>query len=572
MTGVSISYGDIAVGAKESSVPTASEKAPFVNIEQLKGYNLNFPNYANPCELYQTVLNGAAEVFPTDTSNKNFGLWSDQISGSDGRFATPVVLTLTTSEQYASQGFTLTFDNYNGIYANDINIKWYQGGALLDEKDFTPDNAVYFCREYVSNFDKVVITFKSINMPYNRLKLRSIDYGYGTVFYGDELGNVKIIQEIDPISSQIAINTCDFTLNSKSDIVYSFQRRQPLGIYFEGKLKATTFVKNSKREAQRRWKVESEDYIGLLDRIAFYGGIYKSVRAKGLIEEIHNLSGVPFEMSLEFNNSFVTGYIPFTTCREALMQIAFAIGAVVDTSNSENVKIYKLSDEITQTISKKRTKQGQNFDDEETVTGVEVTEHSYKAVSESTTAYEAEEEGTGNDILVKFAEPLHDLSITNGTITSSGANYAVINANTGCVLSGQKYEHLTSAKRKNNPNVLANDVERILAIENATLVNSANSSAVLARCYDWLVKTMQTNINIIEGKHVSGGDYAIYGQVKYGKAKYGKSPKVVTYDKPVNVGDVINCDTKYLGTLSGRIIKQTFDLNSTTIVKEAILK
>ena len=66
--------------------------------------------------------------------------------------------------------------------------------------DFTPNSAFYFCRQFVEYYNKVVITFNSLNLPYNRLKLRSIDYGYGTYFYGDELRNVKLIQEIDPIS------------------------------------------------------------------------------------------------------------------------------------------------------------------------------------------------------------------------------------------------------------------------------------------------------------------------------------------------------------------------------------
>ena len=33
--------------------------------------------------------------------------------------------------------------------------------------------------------------------------------------YGDELKSAKIIQEIDPLSSQISINTCDFVIKSK---------------------------------------------------------------------------------------------------------------------------------------------------------------------------------------------------------------------------------------------------------------------------------------------------------------------------------------------------------------------
>ena len=49
-TGVSIRYGDVAPEAKENFVPTASE-SEFEPLAQLKQHNLNFPNYATPCEL-----------------------------------------------------------------------------------------------------------------------------------------------------------------------------------------------------------------------------------------------------------------------------------------------------------------------------------------------------------------------------------------------------------------------------------------------------------------------------------------------------------------------------------------
>ena len=233
--GVAIRYGDVAPEAKENFVPTASE-SKFDTIAQLQQYNLNFQNYANPCELYQTVLDGTATAFPSVPEQANLGLWSEQISNDDGTFTNPIVLELESVGQYSSQGLTLTFDTYNGIFATRLGIKWLRitdgGIETLAEQEFSPNNAFYFCRNQVENYNKVVITFYSLNMPKNRLKLRVIDYGYGTFFYGDELRGVKLIQEIDPISTKISINTADFTLDSRSDMEYSFQAKQPLSVYF----------------------------------------------------------------------------------------------------------------------------------------------------------------------------------------------------------------------------------------------------------------------------------------------------------------------------------------------------
>lgn len=574
--GVAIRYGDVAPEAKENFVPTASE-SQFNTLAQLQQYNLNFPNYANPCELYSVVLDGTATAFPSVPENANLGLWSEQISNDDGTFTEPIVLELESAGQYSSQGLTLTFDTYNEIFATRLSIKWLritdEGITTLDEKEYNPDNAFYFCRNFVENYNKVVITFYSLNMPKNRLKLRVIDYGYGTFFYGDELRGVKLIQEIDPISTQISINTADFTLDSKTDMEYSFQAKQPLSVYFNGELKATTFVKKSTRKAKRLWSIQSEDYIGLLDSIPYYGGIYTNKNAVELLTDIFTVAKVPYSIDDVFADATVTGYIPFTTCRDALMQVAFAIQAVVDTSNSEVIKVFALEEDVKQTIPLNRIMQGQNFTEEDIVTGVLVTVHTYKPITETVDVYDANESGIGENIFVKFSEPLHDLSITNGIINSSGANYAIINANANCVLRGQRYDHTAVPEPKDREDVGATTPKRVIPIENATLVSQYNIDNVIDKCYNWLIKTNTTNLKIVEGKHVQYGDYYKYGEHKFGTFKYGqKYPNIVTYDEPVNIGENIKAKTEYLGVVEGRLIKQSFNLNGNIIVKEAVLK
>ena len=583
--GVAIRYGDVAPEAKENFVPTASE-SEFDTLAQLQQYNLNFPNYANPCELYSVVLDGTATAFPSVPEQANFGLWSERISNNEGIFVDengneePIVLTLTSEGQYTSQGLTFTFDTYNQIYPTHINIKWfrYAQGTMTELSpdggvDFYPDNAFYFCHNFVENYNKVVITFHSLNMPKNRLKLRVIDYGYGTIFYGDELRGVKLIQEIDPISTQISINTADFTLDSRSDMEYSFQQKQPLSIFFNGELKATTFVKKSTRKAKRLWSIQSEDYIGLLDSIPYYGGIYTNKNAVELLNDIFTVAKVPYSIDDVFADAVVTGYIPFTTCRDALMQVAFGIQAVVDTSNSEVVKVFALEEDVKQTVPLNRIMQGQNFTEEDIVTGVLVTVHTYKPITETIDVYDANESGIGENIFVKFSEPLHDLSITNGIINSSGANYAVINANANCVLRGQRYDHTAVPEPKDREDVGATTPKRVIPIDNATLVSQYNIDKIINSCYNWLTKTNTTNLKIVEGKHVQYGEPIKWGQKKWGTFKWGqKYPNIVTYDEPVNVGENISAETEYLGNVTGIIIKQSFNLNGNIIVKEAVLK
>lgn len=556
MSGVVIRYGDIAPEAKENFVADVADKANFVDLSQLQQYNLSFPNYANPCERYNFSLDGSAVALPKDES-ANTGLWSNSISGENGEFATPIVLTLTSIPKHTSVGLTFTFDVYNNTYPTNMNIKWYRDEQILNDADYQPNSAFYFCDGRVEFYNKVVVTFYSLNMPFNRLKLRAIDYGLGTEFKGRELRNVKLIQQIDPISTQISINTCDFTLDSSNNIEYSFQAKQPLTVLFNGKIVATTFVKSAKRKSKKLWDIKSEDYIGLLDSIPFSGGIYVSKSAADLLAEIFAVAKVPFEIDESVPNDTVSGYIPYTTCRNALMQVAFAIQAVVDTSNSDVIRVYSINTESKQTIPLKRIMQGQNFTDEDRVTRVEVTAHLYNMSSESVELYSADKSGIGDNIFIKFSEPIYNLSITNGKILQSGTNFAVINANIGCVLVGNKYEHTTLTKSMENPLVLSTDIENVVSVESATLVSRSNIDKVLEECYNYFITKERTiNLKIVEGKHV-------YGETL---------PSVVTYDEPVNVGETITVQTEYLGDIEGVVMKQSFNLNGGIIIKDTTMR
>lgn len=577
--GVAIKYGDIAPEAKENFVPTASE-SEFDTLAQLQQYNLNFPNYANPCELYSVVLDGTAEAFPSMPENANLGLWSEQISNDDGTFTDPIVLTLTSGGQYTSQGITLTFDTDNEIHPCHLRIKWFRDEAGQSVElspqggvHFYPNSAFYYCKYYVANYNRIEIVFYSLNMPNNRLKLRAIDYGTEVIFEGDELMGVNLVQEISPISTEISINTVDFVVASKSGVDYSFQERQPLEVYFNGNLQATSFIEKATRKSKNLWNIRSEDYIGLLDSVPYYGGMYSNAYAVSVLEDIFEVGKVPYEIDEAFSQSTITGYIPICTCREALMQVAFAIQAVVDTSNSTKVKVISLDNEIKQRVPLDRIMLGQNFSKGTTVSAVEVTSHNYKPTDETIGLFDAADSGYGQDIFVKFSEPMHSLSITDGQIATSGTNYAIINAMEGCTLQGKKYEHTTQMHTRKNPLVLANETEKVVAIDSATLVSQNNIDNVLNKCYNWLTKVNTTNLKIVEGKHVRYGDYIKYGEKKYGTFKYGeKTPNIVTYDERVNVGENIEAETEYLGIVSGRLIKQSFNLNGNIIVKEAVLK
>lgn len=542
--GVLIRYGDIAVGARERFELDTSDKSYFSKLEQLKK-KTSFPNYTNPCELYSTVLDGSSLPLPSNTENGSFGWWSEQISNEDGYFDSPIVLVATSVDLFTSVGITLVFDTANNVYAKKVNIRWYKDEEVISEKMFFPDKATYFFDNKVEFYNKLEIEFFSINMPKNRLKIHELEYGFGAEFTGRELKGVKIIQQLHPLSTEIAINTCDFELVSLGDFEYSFQNRQEIKTYFNGEFVGKTFVKDFKRKTKTQWSIKTEDYIGIMDSVQFLGGVYENAQSHDVLRSIFETAKIPYSLDTSLSNKPIQGYIPITSCREALMQVCFAIGAVADTSGREDVLVYPLSDELKQEIPLNRIMQGQSISNETKMTAFELTAHEYIKTDENIVLYEAEKSGSGENIFIKFSQPVHSLSITDGSVVSEpNANYAVINAGENCVLSGQKYEHKQIVKSKKNPLVLFSDTENIISANNATLVSPKNVDNVLERCYNYFVNADTVNAKIVERRA----------------------------DESVKLGDLIEVATEFSGTIKGRPIKQSYSLNGGIIVKDTVVK
>lgn len=575
--GVSMYYGDIAPEAKENFAASATNKEPISDLTQFQQYNLKFNNYGNPCELWQVPLDGSS--VPIDLNNLgNIGLWSMEQSSEVGtigeddlltyKFETPIVLTLTTNAgNYTSQGFTLTFDLDNEIYPKDLSIEWYRDNELLGTGDYTPISAFYFCKNPdgvdVSLYNKIVITFRSLNMPLNRLRLRAIDFGYGTVFGEDNFTSVKQIQQINPISDELPINTCDFTFQSDDDIQYNFQSKQPISVYFSGNLISTNFITSSERKASRIWDVKSEDYKGLLDKLTFYGGMYDDELAENIISDICG-NKIPYTLADSLKNRRVSGWLPIAKGRPSLQQVLFAIGAIVDTANSDKLNIKELPTEVSQTITKSRIKEGQTFKQGNIVTKVSLTAHTYIPDTNTQNAVEIfKNHEIGDNIVVIFDNPIvfDTLNITGGNIVSGvgNCNYVVVNIiDTVNSLTGQPYIDTTSEKFIVNDLVPANTIENIKSIDKATLISNNPIEEgseikcidnILQKCYNYFIEVDTMNLEIVNG----------WRTVEYGQK---------IYDDIVNVGDKIIAESQFTNNKQGTILTTSYGLNGSKIFKE----
>lgn len=438
---------------------------------------------------------------PDDMTNVHVGVWSDSLSDEDGNFETPITLSLEASSNYTSQGVSLTFDDNADDYPTSVNVKWYRGATLLDEKDFTPDSSVYFFSNLVQNYNKIVMEFNSMNKPFRRLRIHKFDFGIIRTFRNKELSDgVKVVQEQSPISNELSINTLDFKLVVNDNANYLFQKKQPLDTYVDNQLVGRFFVNKGEKEGKFKYKIEAEDYVSALDSVYFNGGVYSNKSVATLIQEIFTVANVPYELDGTPLVNTVSGYIPYTTCREALRQVLFATGLVIDTSNIDYVKIENVDlTTSVKTYTEDDIITGQSIKSNQTLTSVELDEHYYNANSStaSSVLYDASKQGACTNYVITFSEPYHSLTVSSGTLNSYGDNWANITFSSASgTLSGKRYEHNVSSKTIYNDNINVNDLANDIKVTDATLISSNNSSLICQRVFDYYNNQKETTVKI----------------------------------------------------------------------------
>lgn len=530
--GLKIAYDDIALGAKEDSTVTTEDADYYVDLENLKE-EIEYPDYAMCLPRY-SKMDGSYTNAPNDLVD--MGYVSDSISDKNGSFTNPPSLSFSFTQTYSSIGITLRFNDYSGDYCNKVLIQWYRDNELLREEEYTPDSYEFFCYGLVDYYNRVAITFKSTSKPYRNVFLTGITWGLVRVFKDDELEDVNCLLELNPISEEISVNTMDYTIRSKTDCVFEFQKRQKQTLYFDESILGIFYLKDGKQLGAQRYRVETQDAVGLLDNSQYMGGIYDNVTASALLDDIMAEEGITYFIEESLSEITVSGYLPISSKRDALQQLAFAIGAAVNTGYDRQLYLYPCQTEVNGEFGEKDIFLGLVMEHGENTTGVRVYSHQYSKGMESSELYRGNCNG---DITIEFSEPYHSFEISGGTLVESGVNYASIFGNgSEVVLTGKKYVHTSNLVTKEDSRITQN--KQIVEIKEATLVTASNVESVLERVYE-----------------------------SYQNNKIVSFTGVITSQE---LGDRVQVDTGFKGIAEGTITKLDFHFSRKKITAEVTVE
>lgn len=520
-TNTRVEFGLYDVTARGDSSPACDAAQPFCSLRRdLLVEAVPSQVKYGTLESRQWLMDGSFSFFPEVPEAYFWGLWSAVQSGESGAFTDPPVLDIQFSQAHSSSGLTLHFYAPTGDWASKLKIQWYGAdGGLLASALFTPDAVDFYCAKKVDRYCRIRLTFLETNHPGRYLKLAGLDYGAYLHFAGDEIVKAHVLEECDPLSAEISINTLGLTLYNKEgrfsilnpegyfDVL---QHKQKLTVWEDVRPEArstsstsycmgTFYLSDWENSGDMLADFTAVDAVGLLDGAPYDGGVYDTT-AGALAADI--LDGYSYTLDEELAAERVQGYLAAGTRREALQQLAFAIGAVVDCSRSDLIRISPAPARASGMIAYDRKFQdGSKVTLNPLITAVAVTAHRYQAEDAASELYkDTLEPGTYQ---VTFSAPAvaDSLTVTGATLAGRGVNrctLTVAKAGEVCV-TGHKYVDSTIVLRRAAANLPPNAQDNELTVTDATLVSPDRATAVANRVLDYYAQRYEQTFRMIAG-------------------------------------------------------------------------
>lgn len=499
----------IDVGAKDDSTPGATQNQTFADILLLKQDNADRPPTMT-MEWNYSILDGTMANLSDNLEDAQYPYFSDSVSDENGDFETPPVLEVEFEGNHSSAGLSILFD---GAYPEEMKVSWYGlDNKIISEVTFYPIDKYAVLNNNVENYWKIRIEFVSTKIPYRFLKILNIDYGIKLKWAGENIIKATITEELDPISSELSINTLEHTIYSADK---SFNILNPQGIYkfFQPKQKiivrekiddelvemGTFYLDTQSSLSETQISFHAIDALGILDKSQFKKGrIYEDVNAGEIIAEIMASAGwEDYTVSSELESVKISGHIPICSHRQALQQVVFAIRAVVDCSRSDKIKIYRQSRNVTYRVKRDRIFIGGNIQVKNYISDVEITTHHYELKEEETKIFDGTLQEGLNEIT--FSQPSVITSLSAGTVIESGVNYAVIQMQSQgiCIVMGKQYADHTSTYITSDPYIPAGETRKSIQVPSATMVTKDNVYLLAESLFNYYSLRKQANKKIL---------------------------------------------------------------------------
>lgn len=316
-----------------------------------------------------------------------------------------------------------------------------------------------------------------------------------------------ILYEVKALrSDSLEANSLTVTVFSNDKAIMGFAKNDKVEYFRNGRRVGVYYLQTVERVGSAAYTLSALSALGRLITMRHVGGIYTGQTVAEVVPQICG----PVEVMIEsvYASRKLYGYLPYSnpdtktgngrSARDNLSQVLFAIGASLGVDENGVMRVEKLWDGVSATITADQINENSCSTVYETpVSAVEITEHQWVKSQDTVTLFE----GTAEDgALVTFEEPAHSLTAEGFTITEQGDNYAILSAGTG-TLTGKSYNHLTRIVRRT---VTDGVEENVVTVSDATLVSLTNSADVAKRMADYYRHRETIRVDVEPGTERAG--------------------------------------------------------------------
>lgn len=316
-----------------------------------------------------------------------------------------------------------------------------------------------------------------------------------------------ILYEVKALrSDSLEANSLTVTVFSNDKAIMGFAKNDKVEYFRDGRRVGVYYLQTVERVGSAAYTLSALSALGRLITMRHVGGIYTGQTVAEVVPQICG----PVEVMIEsvYASRQLYGYLPYSnpdkekgngrSARDNLSQVLFAIGASLGTDENGVMRVEKLWDGVSATITADQINEDSCSTVYETpVSAVEITEHQWVKSQDTVTLFE----GTAEDgTLVTFEDPAHSLTAEGFTITEQGDNYAILSAGTG-TLTGKRYNHLTRIVRRT---VTDGAEENVVPVSDATLVSLTNSVDVAKRMADYYRHRETIRVDVEPGTERAG--------------------------------------------------------------------
>ena len=375
--------------AIQDSTPSATNNSSFADINKLKEEHNEYLPFMT-LEHNVNILDGSLTTF--DTNNTDFSYFSSTLS--DNNCISNNVITVDFGSLHSIAGVVLDFGDISWI--DKITLTYLLNGKVLKSNDFYPTSSKYRVVYGCIDFNQIKISLDTTKFPNMYTRLQHIQYGFIFDWKNEDIIECTVLEEVQPLSSTIPVNTCSVTIN---DIENDFNILNPNGIYnfLNSNIKLEVYgIYNDKEIPFGKYHLDTWNgdtpyiikfdlisEIGLLDRKVYSeGGIIgfnSDYTAYSLLEEVLNNAGLvkdeSYTISEDLKDTPVMGLLPNKTYRDVIQHIAFTANACVDDTRDGIIKIYRTSQDIKDTLEPNKLFIPVNVTRNEPITQIQLSTH-----------------------------------------------------------------------------------------------------------------------------------------------------------------------------------------------------